>query len=157
MTGVNRAILIGNVGGDPDIRDTNNGGRLASFSLATNETWRDRQSGERRERVEWHRVVVFQDGLVGIVQQYVRKGSKLYIEGAIRSREYRDSGGIDRKTIEIVLQGFHCKLEMLDRAQSGSRPPPPADEEAYGTAPAAASSAERTRAVDPDLDDEIPF
>jgi len=157
MTGVNRAILVGNVGGDPEIRSTNSGGRLATFSLATNEVWRDRQTGDRRERVEWHRVVVFQDGLVGIVEQYVRKGSKLYVEGAIRSREYRDGAGTDRKATEIVLQGFQCKLEMLDKASSGSRPPPPEDEAAYGSAPAATSSAERPRALDPDLNDEIPF
>jgi single-strand DNA-binding protein len=119
MAGVNKAILVGNVGRDPEIRTLNNGNQVASFSLATSESWRDRNSGERKEKTEWHRISVFQEGLVKVVSDYVRKGSKLYLEGKIETRKWTDNAGQERFTTEIVLSGFDGKLQMLDSRRDG--------------------------------------
>ena len=119
---VNKVILVGNVGNDPEIRSFNNGGKVANFSLATSDSWRDKQSGERREKTEWHRVAVFNDGLVGVIERYVKKGSKLYIEGALQTRKWTDRDGNDKYTTEVVLQGFNGNLTMLDgRSDGGAR------------------------------------
>lgn len=119
---VNKVILIGNVGRDPEIRSTQTGQRIANFSMATTDTWRDRQSGERRERTEWHRIAVFNDGLVGVIERFVRKGSKLYIEGSLQTRKWTDQQGMERFTTEVVLQSFNGQLTLLDsrNASSGS-------------------------------------
>lgn len=114
---VNKVILIGNVGADPEIRRTQDGRPIASLRIATSETWRDRTSGERREKTEWHQVVVFVEGLCKLVEQYVKKGSKLYVEGQLQTRKWQDAQGVDRYSTEIVLQGFGAKLEMLDKRQ----------------------------------------
>jgi len=114
---VNKVILIGNVGADPEIRRTQDGRPIASLRIATSETWRDRTSGERREKTEWHSVVVFVEGLCKLVEQYVKKGSKLYVEGQLQTRKWQDAQGVDRYSTEIVLQGFGAKLEMLDKRQ----------------------------------------
>lgn len=111
---INKAILIGNVGKQPDIRATNNGKEIAIFSLATSESWKDKQTGERKERTEWHRIVVYSQGLVGIIKNYVNKGSKLYIEGTIRTRKYNNSKGDDVYTTEIILDGYSSILQLLD-------------------------------------------
>lgn len=111
---VNKVILVGNLGNDPEIRTFGNGGKVANFSLATSENWRDKQSGERREKTEWHRVAVFGEGLVGVVERYVKKGSKLYIEGKLQTRKWQDRDGNDKYTTEIVLQGPGTTLTMLD-------------------------------------------
>ena len=113
---VNKVILVGNLGNDPEIRTFGNGGKVANFSLATSENWRDKQSGERREKTEWHRVAVFGEGLVGVVERYVKKGSKLYIEGKLQTRKWQDRDGNDKYTTEIVLQGPGTTLTMLDSA-----------------------------------------
>ncbi len=115
---VNKVILVGNVGNDPEIRSFNNGGKVANFSLATSESWRDKQSGEKREKTEWHRVAIFQDGLVGVVERYVKKGSKLYIEGKLQTRKWTDRDGNDKYTTEVVLQGFGGNLTLLDSRNS---------------------------------------
>ena len=118
---INKVILVGNVGNDPEIRSFNNGGRVANLSIATSESWRDKQSGEKREKTEWHRVAIFQDGLVGVVERYVKKGTKLYIEGKLQTRKWQDRDGNDKYTTEIVLQGYGGNLTLLDSAGGGNR------------------------------------
>src|SRR6202034_722292 len=116
---VNKVILVGNLGRDPEIRSTSGGQRVANFSLATSETWRDKNSGERKEKTEWHRIVIFNDRLVDVVEKYVKKGAKLYIEGALQTRKWTDNSGQERYTTEVVLQRFRGELTMLDGRQGG--------------------------------------
>ncbi|WP_017930837.1 single-stranded DNA-binding protein [Robiginitomaculum antarcticum] len=116
---INKVILVGNVGNDPEIRSFNNGGKVANFSLATSESWKDKNSGERREKTEWHRISIFNEGLVGVVERYVKKGSKLYIEGKLQTRKWTDRDGNDKYTTEVVLQGYDGNLTMLDSRDSG--------------------------------------
>ncbi|WP_137134644.1 single-stranded DNA-binding protein [Rhizobium sp. FKY42] len=116
---VNKVILIGNVGADPEIRRTQDGRPIANLRIATSESWRDRNSGERREKTEWHTVVVFNEGLCKVVEQYVKKGAKLYIEGALQTRKWQDQSGNDRYSTEVVLQGFNSTLTMLDGRGEG--------------------------------------
>src|SRR5579883_3332814 len=116
---VNKVILVGNLGRDPEIRSTQDGMRVANLSLATSEQWRDRASGERKERTEWHRVVIFNERLVELAQKYLRKGSKIYVEGALQTRKWTDQQGQDRYSTEVVLQRFRGELTMLDGARGG--------------------------------------
>jgi single-strand DNA-binding protein len=116
---VNKVILIGNLGADPEIRRTQDGRPIANLRLATTETWRDKNSGEKRERTEWHRVVVFNENLCRVIEQYVKKGSKLYIEGQLQTRKWQDQQGQDRYTTEVVLQNFNGVLTMLDSRGGG--------------------------------------
>ena len=116
---VNKVILVGNVGADPEIRRTQDGRPIANLRIATSETWRDRNSGERKEKTEWHTVVVFNEGLCKVVEQYVKKGAKLYIEGALQTRKWQDQTGNDRYSTEVVLQGFNSTLTMLDGRGEG--------------------------------------
>ncbi|MCK8781147.1 single-stranded DNA-binding protein [Rhizobium sp. NTR19] len=116
---VNKVILIGNVGADPEIRRTQDGRPIANLRVATSEQWRDRNTGERREKTEWHNVVVFNEGLTKVVEQYVKKGAKLYIEGQLQTRKWQDQSGNDRYSTEIVLQGFNSTLTMLDGRGEG--------------------------------------
>lgn len=111
---VNKVILVGNLGADPEIRSLNSGDRVANLRIATSETWRDRSSGERKEKTEWHRVVIFNDNLVKVAEQYLRKGSKVYIEGSIQTRKWTDQSGQEKFSTEIVLQKFRGELTMLD-------------------------------------------
>ncbi|BAT60676.1 single-stranded DNA-binding protein [Variibacter gotjawalensis] len=111
---VNKVILIGNLGADPEIRRTQDGRPIANLRIATSENWRDKATGERREKTEWHRVVIFNEGLCKVVEQYVKKGSKLYIEGSLQTRKWQDQSGQDRYSTEVVLQGFNSVLTMLD-------------------------------------------
>ena len=116
---VNKVILVGNLGRDPEVRHTQNGDPIVHLSMATSESWKDKQTGERREKTEWHRVVVFNENLGRIAQQYLRKGSKIYIEGALQSRKWTDQSGQDRYTTEIVLQRYRGELTMLDSRAGG--------------------------------------
>lgn len=116
---VNKVILLGNVGADPEIRRTQDGRPIANLRIATSESWRDRNSGERKEKTEWHTVVVFNEGLCKVIEQYVKKGAKLYIEGALQTRKWQDQTGNDRYSTEIVLQGFNSTLTMLDGRGEG--------------------------------------
>lgn len=116
---VNKVILVGNLGADPETRSFNNGGKVCNIRIATSESWKDRNSGERKERTEWHNVAIFSEGLVNVAERYLRKGSKIYIEGQLRTRKWQDQQGQDRYTTEVVLQGFDAKLVMLDGAQGG--------------------------------------
>jgi single-strand DNA-binding protein len=116
---VNKVILIGNLGADPEIRRTQDGRPIANLRVATSETWRDKATGERRERTEWHRVVIFNEQLCRIVEQYLKKGSKVYLEGQLQTRKYTDQQGQEKYSTEVVLQGFNATLTMLDGARGG--------------------------------------
>jgi single-strand DNA-binding protein len=151
---VNKVILVGNLGRDPEIRTLNSGDRVANLNLATSESWRDRNSGERKERTEWHRVVIFNDNLVKVAENYLRKGSKVYIEGALSTRKYTDQAGVEKMSTEVVLQKFRGELTMLDGRGDGAR----GDSDMGGYAPgprAGASGPKESFSADPD--DEIPF
>jgi len=157
---VNKVILIGNLGRDPEIRSTQDGMRIANLAVATSESWRDRVSGERKERTEWHRVVIFNERLAEIAEKYLRKGSKVYVEGALQTRKWTDNSGQERFTTEIVLQRFRGELTMLDGARGGGGPPTEAGyEEGFADEPRASGPAAsaRGRALSDDLDDDIPF
>jgi single-strand DNA-binding protein len=116
---VNKVILIGNLGADPDIKRTQDGRPIANLSIATSESWRDKNSGERREKTEWHRVVIFNEGLCKIAESYLKKGSKVYIEGQLQTRKWTDQSGQDKYSTEVVLQGFNGNLTMLDGRNEG--------------------------------------
>src|SRR3989440_9846026 len=116
---VNKVILVGNLGADPEIRRTQDGRPVANLRVATSESWRDKASGERRERTEWHRVVIFNEGLCRIAEQYLKKGAKVYLEGQLQTRKWQDQQGQDRYSTEVVLQGFNSQLTMLDRSGGG--------------------------------------
>jgi len=117
---VNKVILIGNLGADPEIRRTQDGRPIANLRLATSESWKDKTTGERKERTEWHRVVIFNENLCRIAEQYLKKGSKVFIEGALQTRKWQDQSGQDRYSTEVVLQGFRGELTLLDRAGGGA-------------------------------------
>jgi single-strand DNA-binding protein len=158
---VNKVILVGNLGRDPEIRSTQDGMRIANLSLATSESWRDKNTGERREKTEWHRVVIFNENLVKVAEQYLKKGSKIYVEGALQTRKYTDQSGIEKYSTEVVLQRFRGELTMLDgRGEGGGAggggPSGGADEGGGGYGGGGGSRSER-RPPGPDLDDEIPF
>jgi len=158
---VNKVILVGNLGADPEIRRLNSGDQVASMRIATSESWRDRNTGERRERTEWHNVVIFNDNLVKVVEQYVKKGAKVYIEGQLQTRKWQDQNGNDRYTTEIVLQKYRGELQMLDsRGGEGSRQIGAQSSQGashyganhdYGQQGGGGSNFSR------DLDDEVPF
>ncbi len=118
---LNKVMLIGNLGADPEIRSFQNGGRVANLRIATTETWKDRNSGERQERTEWHTVAIFSEGLVGVVERFLRKGSKVYIEGQLQTRKWQDQSGNDRYSTEVVIRGLNGTLTMLDGASGGQR------------------------------------
>ncbi len=152
---VNKVILVGNLGRDPEIRTMQSGDKLANFSVATSETWNDRQTGERRERTEWHRVVIF-GRLADIAERYLRKGSKVYLEGSLQTRKWQDQSGQDRYSTEVVLQRFRGELQMLDRAgdaETGARDYGGYDDRDSGGGRSAAPAP----ALGSDLDDDIPF
>ena len=116
---LNKVMLIGNLGADPEVRSFQNGGKVCNLRIATSETWKDRQSGERKEKTEWHTVAIFSEGLVGVAEQYLRKGSKVYIEGKLQTRKWQDQSGADRYSTEVVLQGPGAVMTMLDGAPGG--------------------------------------
>jgi len=115
---INKVILVGNVGQEPEIRNTQDGREIASFSIATTESWKDKNSGEKKEKTEWHRVVIFSANLVSVVKLYVKKGSKLYIEGAIQTRKWKDNAGVEKYTTEVVLQQYNSTLQILGSNQN---------------------------------------
>jgi single-strand DNA-binding protein len=158
---VNKVILIGNLGADPEIRRTQDGRPIANLRVATSDTWRDKATGERREKTEWHRVVIFNENLCRIVEQYLKKGSKVYLEGSLQTRKWQDQQGQDRYSTEVVLQGFNSQLTMLDRAGGGAGA---GSEVAEGGSDFGSSGPTRERAPAlagagrrDDMDDEIPF
>ena len=157
---VNKVILVGNLGRDPEIRSMNNGGSIANLSIATSETWRDRNSGERREKTEWHRVVIFNEGLVKIAEQYLRKGSKVYVEGQLETRKWTDNNGVEKYSTEVVLRNYGGTLTMLDGRDGpsgggmgggGGR----MDDAGFGGSPRSMEGPKQD--FSQDMDDEIPF
>ncbi|MFU7528724.1 single-stranded DNA-binding protein [Qipengyuania sp. ASV99] len=116
---LNKVMLIGNLGADPEIRSFQNGGKVANLRIATSETWKDRQTGERKEKTEWHTVAIFSEGLVGVVERYLKKGSKVFVEGKLQTRKWQDQSGNDRYSTEVVIQGLGGTLTMLDGPQGG--------------------------------------
>lgn len=159
MAGLNKVLLIGNVGKDPEIRQSADGRKIVNLSLATSETWKDKTSGERQEKTEWHRVVIFNQGLADIAEQYVKKGSKLFLSGSLRTRKYTDGNGLERYTTEIVLGAYDGEILLLDNKDKGGSYPPPATADDYDdrTTGGAFTPADYQRAKDGDLNDEIPF
>jgi single-strand DNA-binding protein len=149
---VNKVILVGNLGRDPEIRSMQDGREIANFSIATSESWKDKNTGERKEKTEWHRVVIFNEALVKVVKNYVKKGSKLYIEGALQTRKYTDKDGQEKYSTEVVLQGYNGQLTMLDSKRDGG-----AGESSYGGGYTAAPAAKQSSPVAELADDEIPF
>ena len=146
MAGVNKVILVGNLGRDPEVRRTNSGDPVVNFTLATSENWRDKASGERKERTEWHRIVIFNENLAKIAEQYLHKGSKVYIEGQLSTRKWTDKDGNEKYTTEIVLNRFRGELQMLDSRGDG------------GGARASVGADEPARSFErAEMDDEIPF
>ena len=160
---VNKVILVGNLGADPEVRRTQDGRPIVNLRVATSESWRDKNTGERREKTEWHRVVIFSEGLCKIVEQYLKKGSKIYLEGQLQTRKYTDKDGVEKYSTEVVLQGFNSVLTMLDgRAGGGSG----ADDFSSGSGDDFGSSSPAPRSRQPatagaggkrDLNDDIPF
>jgi single-strand DNA-binding protein len=151
---VNKVILVGNLGKDPEIRSFQNGGRVASFSIATSESWKDKASGERKEKTEWHRISVLNDKLVEVVERYVKKGSKLYIEGQLETRKWTDKDGNEKYSTEVVLRPFRGELTMLDSKGGGGGSSFAANDEAPSFGPSAGSGGGSSVA---DLNDDIPF
>ncbi|MDO8877921.1 MAG: single-stranded DNA-binding protein [Pseudolabrys sp.] len=165
---VNKVILIGNLGADPEIRRTQDGRPIANLRIATSESWRDKATGERKEKTEWHRVVIFNEGLCKIVEQYVKKGSKVYIEGALQTRKWTDKDGHERYSTEVVLQGFNSSLTMLDGRAGGGAASSDSDMggDDFGSRGPSGGSGGGAPARKPamagagkrdDMDDEIPF
>ncbi len=164
---VNKVILVGNLGQDPEIRSTQDGREIANISIATGESWKDRNTGERKEKTEWHRVVIFSDGLVNIAKNYLKKGAKVYIEGQLQTRKWTDPQGVEKYSTEVVLQNYNSTLTMLDgkREDGGNS----GYDDNYGrssgnsgggygqNASSGSSSFNRAPAPAPELDDEIPF
>ncbi|MEM6649913.1 MAG: single-stranded DNA-binding protein [Pseudomonadota bacterium] len=155
---VNKVILVGNLGQDPEVRSFNNGGQVCSFSIATGESWKDKATGERKERTEWHRVSIFSEPLVRVAQNYLKKGSKVYIEGQLETRKWQDKDGNDRYTTEVVLRPYRSELTMLDSRNSGGD----SMGGGYGQQISGGNSGGQMSEGPPggqnfDLDDEIPF
>ena len=162
---VNKVILIGNLGRDPEVRSFQNGGKVCNLRIATSETWKDKNTGERKERTEWHSVAIFQEGLVRIAEQYLKKGSKVYIEGQLQTRKWQDQSGADRYSTEVGLQGFGGTLTMLDGREGGSGGGGGSygggQGGGYDSGPqdsgASQGSGQGGSAPSRDIDDEIPF
>ena len=154
---VNKVILVGNLGADPEIRQTKAGKPVATLSIATSDSWKDKTTGERQGRTEWHRVVIFSEGLCRIAEQYLKKGAKIYIEGELRTRKWQDKDGADKWSTEVVLQGYNATLTMLDAKGGGaSQATQGADNKAGADGAGNANNANPTAAGD-ELEDEIPF
>ena len=155
---VNKVILIGNLGADPEVRHTQDGRPIVNLRMATSESWRDKASGERKERTEWHRVVIFSEGLVRVAEQYLKKGAKVYIEGQLQTRKWQDQSGQDKYSTEVVLQGFNSNLTMLDGrgdgegASSGGFSGPRSESRSEGRRPASSAPAFESGGAD-----DIPF
>jgi len=157
---INKVILVGNLGADPEVRATQDGREIANLRIATSDSWRDKQTGERRERTEWHRVVLFSDGLVNVAKNYLRKGSKVYVEGALQTRKWTDRDGNERYNTEVVLQGYGGTLTMLDGKREGGDAGSGYGGGYGGGQQAASNNGGNNRpapVADADLDDEIPF
>jgi single-strand DNA-binding protein len=146
MSSVNKVTLIGRLGADPESRSFQNGGKVVNLRLATSETWKDKQTGERKEKTEWHSVSILNEGLAGIAERYLRKGSQVYVEGKLQTRKWQDQSGADRYSTEVALQGFGASLVLLDGQNAGNRDNQPRQQES-----------QQSRGAFDDLDDDVPF
>lgn len=153
---INKVILVGNLGNDPEIRSTQDGREIANLSIATSESWKDKNTGERKDKTEWHRVAIFQPGLVDIVKKYLKKGSKIYLEGALQTRKWVDNNGLDRYSTEVVIQGYNGNLTMLDNRGGNI-----GGDNQYDASPspvkAEQSNPKKDNFANDDFDDDIPF
>ena len=160
---INKVILIGNLGRDPEVRFSQDGKKIVNFSIATSESWKDKSSGERREKTEWHRIVIFSDGLAGIAERFLKKGSKVYLEGTLQTRKWTGNDGIEKYTTEVVLQGFNSTLTMLDgRGEGGGDYSSDVSGHSIssdngGSSVGGPDNGGGGNAPSGDLDDEIPF
>lgn len=159
---INKVILVGNLGADPEVRSLNSGDKVCNLSIATSESWKDKQSGERREKTEWHRVVIFNEHLVRVCENYLKKGSKVYLEGSLQTRKWQDRDGNDKYTTEIVLQRYRGELAMLDSRGGGGQGGGGYNQDQGGYSNnqgggSRSASAQEGPAQDFDLDDDIPF
>jgi single-strand DNA-binding protein len=162
---VNKVILVGNLGKDPEVRRMQNGNPVVNLSVATSESWRDKATGERKEKTEWHRVVIFNEGLAKVAEQYLKKGAKVYIEGALQTRKWTDQAGVEKYSTEVVLQGFNSNLTMLDGRSGGAAGNFGSDDSSGDFGSGGPSSAAPRRALagagagarNSDMDDDIPF
>jgi single-strand DNA-binding protein len=159
---VNKVILVGNLGKDPEIRRTQDGRPIANLSVATSESWRDKATGERKEKTEWHRVVIFNEGLCKVAEQYLKKGAKVYLEGQLQTRKWTDQSGVEKYSTEVVLQGFNSNLTMLDGRSGGAGGSFGPDDQGGDFGVSGPSSTAPRRAVaagarNSDMDDDIPF
>ncbi len=161
---VNKVILVGNLGKDPESRSFANGGKVVSFSVATSENWKDKSSGDRKEKTEWHNVSIFSEGLARVAEQYLKKGSKVYLEGQLETRKWQDQSGNDRYTTDVVLRNFNSSMVLLDGRESGGASGGGSrggggysDEFGGGGGGAKPQSRPQPAAFDTDLDDDVPF
>jgi len=153
---VNKVILLGNLGRDPEIRSMQSGSKMANFSIATSKRWKDRNTQEQKEKTSWHNIVIFGDGLVDIVEKYVKKGSKIYVEGELQTRKWQDKDGNDRYTTEVILQGYNCNLTLLDSRNSNSQVSDNS-QEMDQSKPIEDNSFGNKSGDSDDLDEDIPF
>ena len=156
---VNKVILIGNLGKDPEVRRLNNGDPVVNLSVATSENWRDKQSGERKEKTEWHRVVIFNENIAKVAEQYLKKGAKVYVEGQLQTRKWTDQAGVEKYSTEVVLQKYRGELTMLDgKGEGGGRSYDDGGGESFGSSSGKKRVSDGPReSFNQDLDDEIPF
>lgn len=172
--GINKVIIVGNLGKDPEVRTFANGGKVCNFSVATSESWKDKSSGERKEKTEWHNISIYNEGLAGVAEKYLRKGSKVYLEGKLQTRKWQDQSGNDRYSTDVVLQGFDAKMEMLDSkpggggqgggsndgwggGQGGGAPSGGGGNDSWGQTGGGSGGGQGGGAFDSDLDDDVPF
>ena len=172
--GINKVIIVGNLGKDPEVRTFANGGKVCNFSVATSESWKDKSTGERKEKTEWHNISIYNEGLAGVAERYLRKGSKVYLEGKLQTRKWQDQSGNDRYSTDVVLQGFDAKMEMLDSkpggggqgggsndgwggGQGGGAPSGGGGNDSWGQTGGGSGGGQGGGAFDSDLDDDVPF
>jgi len=170
--GINKVIIVGNLGKDPEVRTFANGGKVCNFSVATSESWKDKQTGERKEKTEWHNISIYNEGLAGVAERYLKKGSKVYLEGKLQTRKWQDQSGNDRYSTDVVLQGFDAKMEMLDSKPGGggqgggsndgwgggqSGGSSGGSNDSWGQTGGGSGGGQGGGAFDSDLDDDVPF
>jgi single-strand DNA-binding protein len=154
---VNKVILVGNLGKDPEVRHNQEGKPIVNLSVATSDSWRDKQTGERKERTEWHRVVIFNENLAKIAEQYLKKGAKIYVEGQLQTRKYTDNSGVEKYSTEVVLQNFRGELTMLDGRGGGEGAPSGGSEFGQASPMDRPKAGNKPQNFTRDLDDEVPF
>ena len=154
---VNKVILLGNLGRDPEIRSMQSGSKMATFSMATSKRWKDKATQEQREKTSWHNIVIFSEGLVDIVEKYVKKGSKIYVEGELQTRKWQDQDGNDKYTTEVIIQGYNCNLTLLDSKGANSSSIPTEDKDNISQVSNSNNTLDSVSSSKDELEDDIPF